>query len=297
MAPSPSHIHDCWATFKVEVTLQLTVSMAWCRAHSGTCDQIFLSESCSLLSVGWLIWWEDRSAICSAITQWSESHRICNHALLSHLKLPQPGRPGSHIYIPQEQGGPVIPPCTVFPFHRLLWLTGLQWRYSNLPPHGMLSHKFKVTLRQSVCLNVEHPLGLVTLYYFLSVCCCLKFAVLFLWGALSEERTGLQFAVHSLNGPSHAEPITILYCLIWDSPNLESQVPVFISPRNGLAQLYPRALGSLYVASCDSQGYGGGILTLPQPGGPGPRIYIYIYISLRNRMVQSKSCYDRRPST
>jgi hypothetical protein len=28
-----------------------------------------------------------------------------------------------------------------------------------------------------------------------------------------------------------------------------------------VAQLYPRALGSLYVASYDSQGYGGGILT------------------------------------
>jgi hypothetical protein len=30
-----------------------------------------------------------------------------------------------------------------------------------------------------------------------------------------------------------------------------------------MAQLYPRALGSLYVVSYDSQGYGGGILTLP----------------------------------
>jgi hypothetical protein len=28
-----------------------------------------------------------------------------------------------------------------------------------------------------------------------------------------------------------------------------------------VAQLYPRALGSLYIASYDSQGYGGGILT------------------------------------
>jgi hypothetical protein len=37
--------------------------------------------------------------------------------------------------------------------------------------------------------------GLATRYYFLSECCCLKFAVLFLWGALSDERTGLQFAV------------------------------------------------------------------------------------------------------
>jgi hypothetical protein len=39
--------------------------------------------------------------------------------------------------------------------------------------------------------------------------------------------------------------MTIFYCLIWDSPNLEGQVPVFISPRNRMAQLYPRALGCL----------------------------------------------------
>jgi hypothetical protein len=34
------------------------------------------------------------------------------------------------------------------------------------------------------------------------------------------------------------------YCLyFWDSPNLEGQVPIFISRRNRLAQLHPRALG------------------------------------------------------
>jgi hypothetical protein len=43
-------------------------------------------------------------------------------------------------------------------------------------------------------------------------------------------------------------------CLIGDSPNLEGQVPVFISPRNRVAQLYPWALGSLSVASYDSRG-------------------------------------------
>jgi hypothetical protein len=32
--------------------------------------------------------------------------------------------------------------------------------------------------------------GLATRYYFLAECCCLKFAVLFLWGTLSDERTG-----------------------------------------------------------------------------------------------------------
>jgi hypothetical protein len=51
----------------------------------------------------------------------------------------------------------------------------------------------------------------------------------------------------------------ILLSQIRDSPNLEGQAPVFISPRNRVAQLYPQALGSHFVASYDSQGYGGGI--------------------------------------
>jgi hypothetical protein len=85
----------------------------------GTCDQILLpvgmllSEICCLVTVGRPLWREDESAICSVITQWSESRRNCNHILPSHLRLPQqPGGPGSRIYIPQEQGGPVIPQGT-----------------------------------------------------------------------------------------------------------------------------------------------------------------------------------------
>jgi hypothetical protein len=62
------------------------------------------------------------SVICSIITQWSESLRTSNHTLLSHLRLPQPGGPGSRIHIPQEQGGPVISPGIGFPLRRLLRL-------------------------------------------------------------------------------------------------------------------------------------------------------------------------------
>jgi hypothetical protein len=51
----------------------------------------------------------------------------------------------------------------------------------------------------------------------------------------------------------------ILLSQIRDSPNLEGQVPVFISPRNRVTRLYRQALRSLFVASYDSQGYGGGI--------------------------------------
>jgi hypothetical protein len=50
----------------------------------------------------------------------------------------------------------------------------------------------------------------------------------------------------------------ILLSQIRDSRNLEDQVPVFISLRNRVARLYPQALGSLFVASYDSRGYGGG---------------------------------------
>jgi hypothetical protein len=51
----------------------------------------------------------------------------------------------------------------------------------------------------------------------------------------------------------------ILLSQIRDSPNLEGQVPVFISLGNRVVQLYPQALGSIFVASYDSQSYGGSI--------------------------------------
>jgi hypothetical protein len=51
----------------------------------------------------------------------------------------------------------------------------------------------------------------------------------------------------------------ILLSQIWDSPNLEGQVPVFMSPRNMVAWLYTQALGSLFIASYNSQGYSGGV--------------------------------------
>jgi hypothetical protein len=92
------------------------------------------SESCCLVSTGHPLWREDGSAVCSAITHWSESGRTHNHTLLSHLRLPKPGGPGSRTYIPQEQCGLVKSPGTGFPLRRLLRLAGLRWRYSNPPP-------------------------------------------------------------------------------------------------------------------------------------------------------------------
>jgi hypothetical protein len=55
----------------------------------------------------------------------------------------------------------------------------------------------------------------------------------------------------SLLGRRHAELTAIFYCLICDSPNLKGQVPVFISHRNRVAQLYPRALGCCHICVVD----------------------------------------------
>jgi hypothetical protein len=95
-----------------EVTLQLTVNQS---VYLGT-EHI---TSCRNVAV-----WNLRYCICGAPSQTrgrvcslqsrSESRRTRSYTLQSHLKLPQPGGPGSRIYIPQEQGGPVIPPGTGF---------------------------------------------------------------------------------------------------------------------------------------------------------------------------------------
>jgi hypothetical protein len=60
--------------------------------------------------------------------------------------------------------------------------------------------------------------------------------------------------------------MTTLYYLRFETPNLEGQIPVFISPRNKVARLYPHALDSLFVAFYDSLGYAGIIRPLLHKG-------------------------------
>jgi hypothetical protein len=65
-----------------------------------------------------------------------------------------------------------------------------------------------------------------------------------MWGALSNVKSGLHFSVFAgaafLRSASHG---THEHSLFLTLPNQEGQVPVYISPRNRVAQLYPRALG------------------------------------------------------
>jgi hypothetical protein len=75
--------------------------------------------------------WKLLSWLCGA--PYLTRGRVCNLqcrtgnlTLLSHLRFPQPGGPGSRVYISQEQGGPIMPLGTGIPLRRLLRLAGLR---------------------------------------------------------------------------------------------------------------------------------------------------------------------------
>jgi hypothetical protein len=158
--------------------------------------------------------WNLRSCIYGApsLTRGQVWNLLCNHSMVRVAQNPKPyftvssetppiWRTRFPYLYPPGTGWPSYTSGTGFPLRRLLRLGGLRWRYSNPLPTWKLKFKLKLKLlydRQSVSQYVlvsSTLVGLVTRYYFLLECCCLKFAVLFLWVALPDERTGLQFAV------------------------------------------------------------------------------------------------------
>jgi hypothetical protein len=116
----------------VEANLRPTVSRPGCpgvRRPPGTHDQFFFLFESSFRQL-WLYYFVApslmRGRVCSLLYNcfWAlpeqsllaRSPAELTAIFYSHLRLPQPGGPGPCIYIPQEQGGPVIPPGTGFPF-------------------------------------------------------------------------------------------------------------------------------------------------------------------------------------
>jgi hypothetical protein len=138
-----------------------------------------------------------------------------------------------------------------------MWLWQRWWNYEV---------KVQVNLRPTVsrpdCLGVRRPSRTRDEFIFLLAISFRQWRLCyFVTTSLTRGRVCTllcncfwAFPEQSLLGQSAAEVTAVFYCLTWDSCNLEGQVPVLISPRIKVSQLYPRALSSLSVASYDSQG-------------------------------------------
>jgi hypothetical protein len=119
------------------------------------------------------------------------------------------------------------------------------------------------TISWLVCLGVKPHLGPKQIFVTvrqLQVCWCGVLSLMRGWVCHLQLLLGLASTV-ILGSKSCGTHDHILLSQIWDSLNLDDQVPVFTTPRNRVAHLYPQAPGSLFITSYDSQGYGGGIWT------------------------------------
>jgi hypothetical protein len=88
------------------------------------------ADNCSIPEVVCPLWREDGSVVCSEVTRWFKSRRTHNHTLLFRPRLPKPGGTGPWS---------LYPPHIMFPFCHILQVAGLRWRYSDPPPHRLLS--------------------------------------------------------------------------------------------------------------------------------------------------------------
>jgi hypothetical protein len=261
-----------------------SISSSWCQALWDTrLEFLFQLNICkhttSSLTKGWVGGLQLLLAFASAVILGSEFSGTRDHILLSQIRLPQRGGPGSHIYIPQEQGGPVISAGTGFPFLPLLRLAGLWWRYLNppAPPGGpvcyALTHKFEAdrikntapNSASTFCVHIRCRAGMnwssrVLGYDRRSV-----------GQSAPEQSTHLgpttRFPPLSESHGHEDRPAAYNSCR--PSPVQAISGPTLAGPAATLHRL--RFETSLFVAFHDSQGHG---------GGTRPRLHMGLVISI-----------------
>jgi hypothetical protein len=171
------------------------------------------------------------------------------HTLLSTLtSLMLLLRSGFNCWRPLPLGSRTVPGLS----YHLLTVTSQNQTYIRLK------------VRRPVYLGVKNQSGAQD-----QICITVRLMWVRWGGALSLTRVRvcrlqLRLALASaviLESESRRTHDHIAFSQIRDSFNLESQVPVFISPRNRVVQLYTQVLGSLFFAFYDSQGCGWDIRT------------------------------------
>jgi hypothetical protein len=223
-----------------------SLSWYWAPIRSPWPDFCFLSDDYGFLDVGHPLWREDGSVIYLYNCFWAlpEQSLLCwNPAELMTtfhcLIWDSPNLESQvHIFIfPRNKVAWLYP--RALGFRTRLWKSNQSWSFittesqSASPswcqapiwvPWSNFPLLFDLFLDSCSFVNVVRPLWWEVGSVLFSICC------------VSSAQPFSDLSPKGL--------MSIFYCLyFWDFPNLEGQVPVFISPRNKVAQLYPQALG------------------------------------------------------
>jgi hypothetical protein len=183
-------------SFKVKAMLWLMVSQTIsldARHPSGAQDQLFITvsqlqvRSCRVTSL--TTGWSRDLQLLLALSGPSPMGLLTTFHCL-RFETWQCEGPGPCIYIPQAQDGPVIHPGTWFPFHHLLQFAGLWSRWlltrsqirSYITPDGQSVSQYVLVTSPLWDLRSD----IISVWKLLS-----------LWGAISEERSGLSLVSQS----------------------------------------------------------------------------------------------------
>jgi hypothetical protein len=135
-----------------------------------------------------------------------------------------------------------------------VWFVALNFGVIYFSGNIEVEVNLRPTVSRPVCLGVRHPSGTRDQFFFLleipfrHLHVCYFVASSLTRGRVCNLLYNCFWALPEqwLLSRSTAELTAIFYCLIWDSPNLEGQVPVFISPRKRVAEIL--MLAWIYIA-------------------------------------------------
>jgi hypothetical protein len=104
----------------------------------------------SPLKEGWVCSLQLLLALASGVILRSDSRGTRDHILLSLIVTSPKWRVRSPYFYPQQQGGPVIPPGTGFPFRRLLRLAGIRPRLHTEDNPCQIHYRYLITWDQAM---------------------------------------------------------------------------------------------------------------------------------------------------